>query len=50
MWSELELLVELFRACLAAGSDLIRALRGKDVFLCLPPGVRSSRTAAKYRT
>lgn len=47
-WSELKLLDdELFLGCLAAGSDLTRALKGKDVFLCFPPGVRSSRTAEK---
>lgn len=45
--SELELLLELVLASLAAGSDLIRALSEKLVFLCLPPGVRSSRTAVK---
>lgn len=45
--SELELLLELVLASLAAGSDLIRALSEKFVFLCLPPGVRSSRTAVK---
>ena len=49
MRSELELLLELVRACLAAGSDLIRALRENDAFLCLPPGVRSSRTAVRYQ-
>lgn len=47
-WSELKLLEdELFLGCLAGGSDLKRVLKGKDVFLCFPPGVRSSRTAEK---
>lgn len=50
-WSELKLLEdELFLGCLAAGSDLTRALKLKDVFLCFPPGVRSSRTAEKNKS
>lgn len=49
MWFEFELFVEFFRVCLVVGLDLIRVLRGKDVFLCLLFGVRFFRIVVKYR-